>query len=954
MRFSNRVLKICITFLLLVTTIFAQDRVVTLPGTIQGVLGGKDWDPAGEITKMTLVTENKYEFTGIFPKGNYAYKVAVDGTWAENYGVAGESGGKDIKLVIPSDNTKVKITFDYATKTITDTINGISQKITEVPKLIVKEGEGLQIRIPGNIQKFLGGKEWDPGADDTLMTYIGNDTYEFSTVLPKGNYEFKIAIGGDWSENYGEKGQKDGSNIPFTVPSDNTDVKFIFNYKTKEIKQEIAMEGFNIIPILTNKFEEKGDNKPVNITNELELGILSKDIKMKSKFNYNFDYDKESDKKFVDTDYNFGIKNFKIAELAVDYTYKGYTAGAMVNTSNFKNSNDYFGVLETSQENSKRKYSTIQIKEIAKNNYGLRLATDKFARVSIEAAKYIKDIYETPTTEKSLALVNIEKDMFNNKLTLGTSNVFYQVSHDGNNEDLLINGTLYGKLDLTKKLQVKGEVGYIPTGSILETKAKTGTFKQTNGKWKFVFDPTESKATKKTTSGTIGEVHLVGEMNSWNAADKTYALQPQGDGTWAAEFSVADEKSYKFIYDSDSWNGNESPDNLFVKETVVKGEGLNHGLNLYMAELNYKLWDKGNLQAGTKVMNKKLYIPFAKDDLMYNNATGSAEYYLNADYKITKSLKVYLEELYKTEENKDNMLSKKTKIGFDITNIPMIEYIKLSYEQDPYTIQDPAFNLTDRKDAFRHNIKDGFLEIKLNKLPVVKYLKLNTTQRFESETQQYFLETELKDYSKHVAYVKGNLTYAADKVHYNYQDDKALQYWTEIKLQNLPLVSYVTASYETDDNGDKGIVEQRYYYNKDDNDWLEKIKLETKFEAKSSTKWDGLTASYEKRRLESQKTDYVPSDLTKDEQYYVASERTFISWYSILTLSTGYNFPLDIKTKLTYKYDLAHKGFAEFENDGIKVEIEKKIGKTTINASYNTKDSDNGKNYAKVMFKTVF
>lgn len=954
MKFSKGISKIFIVFLLLTVSLFSQERLVVLPGTIQGALGGKDWDPTDQVTKMLQIGEDQYEFTGIFPKGNYAYKVALDGTWSENYGVAGEPGGKDIKLVVPADNTKIKFTFDYKTKTITDTINGVSQVIVEATKPKVNEGEALEVRIPGTLQSVLGGKDWDPAGDNTLMTYVGNDIYEFSTVLPKGNYEFKIAIGGDWSENYGEKGQKDGSNIPFTVPADNTNVKFTFNYKTKEVKQDIAMEGFNIIPIITNKFEEKGNNKPVNITNELELGILSNNIKMKSKFNYNFDYDKETDKKFVDTDYNFGIKNLKIAELAVDYTYNNYTAGAMVNTSNFKNSNDYFGVLETSQENSKRKYGTIQIKEIAKNNYGLRFATDNFANISIEAAKYVKDIYEPSSTEKTLALINIEKNMFDNKLTLGSSNVFYQVSHDGNNEDLLINGTLYGKLDVTKNLQIKGEIGYIPTGSILETKANTGTFKQSNGKWKFVFDPTESKATKKTTSGVISEVHLVGEMNSWNAADKTYALQPQGDGTWAAEFTVADEKKFKFIYDSDSWNGNESPDDMYVRETPVKGEGLDHGINLYMAEVNYKLWNKGNLQFGTKVMNKGLYMPFAKDDLMYNNATGSSEYYLNTDYKITKNLKFFLEELYKTEENTDNMLSKKTKVGFDITNIPMVEYVKLSYEQDPYTMQDPSYNLTDRKDAFRTNIKDGFIEFKLNRLPIVKYLKINTTQRFESDAKQYYLETELKDYSKYVAYVKGNLTFADDKVHYSYQDNQALQYWAEIKLQNLPIVSYVTASYEIDDNGDKGIVEQRYYYNKDDNDWLEKIKLETKFEAKSLTKWDGLTASYETRRLESQKTNYVPSDLTKDEQYYVADERTFINWYSIITLSTGYNLPLDIKTKLTYKYDLAHKGYSEFEDDGIKVELEKKIGKTTISASYNTKDSDNGKNYAKVMFKTVF
>lgn len=958
MKLRSKALKFCFSFLLIATALFSQTRVVTLPGSIQGALGGADWDVAGEITKMTSTDDNSYTFTGVFPKGDYEYKVAVGGTWDENYGIGGEAGGKNIKLSVPADNSKVTFTFNYTTKTITDSINGEVKKVAEVPKPVIKEGEGLKVTLPGTIQSALGGKDWETDGKTTVMKYMGDDIYELHVVLPKGNYDYKVAIGGDWSENYGVKGQKDGSNITFIVPKDNSEVTFIFNYKTKESRQEFEIEGFNYIPILTNKFEQKGEDKPITVTNEFELGILSKNLNMKSKFSYNFDYDKDSDKQFTSKGNELALKNAKIEELAVDYTFKGFTTGLMVNTSNFKNSNDYFGVLETSQENSKRKYGTIQIKEIADNNYGARFVTNKFAKISIEAAKYIPDLYEDAATEKSLALINIEKEMLNKKLLLGTSNVFYQVAHDGVNEDLLINGTVYGKFNVTKKLQVKGEVGYIPTGSILETKVRTGTFKQANGNWKFVFDPTEKKATKNTTIKPIGEVHLVGEMTTWNAADKSYPLVKQADGTWVAEFAVPDDNRYKFIYDADTWNGNESTDDLYVKETVTKGEGLNHGINLYMAEINYNLWDKGNFQVGTKVMDKGLYMPFAKDDLMYNNTTGSAEYYLNADFKVTKNAKLYLEQLYKTEENKDNMLSEKTKVGFDIANIPMMEYVKGYYEQDPYTMQNPDYNATDRKDAFRTDVKDAFLEAKLNKLPLVKFLKLNTTQRFESETSQYYAETELKTYGKLVEYIKGNMTYALDKVHYNSQDDKAFQYWGEIKLHNLPLVknfiSYVKASYESDNNGDKGIVENRYYNNKDDNDWIKKFNIETKLQVTELKKWDGLTVKYEMRQIEASKTKDTPSDLTKDGQYYVAAARTFVDWYSILDLSTEFKIPFGIKTKVTYKYDLTHEKRSEFENDGIRVELEKKIGLTTINASYNTKDTDNGRDYTKVVFKTVF
>lgn len=142
------------------------------------------------------------------------------------------------------------------------------------------------------------------------------------------------------------------------------------------------------------------------------------------------------------------------------------------------------------------------------------------------------------------------------------------------------------------------------------------------------------------------------------------------------------------------------------------------------------------------------------------------------------------------------------------------------------------------------------------------------------------------------------------------------------------------------------------------NDWLKKFKVETKLAHESLTKWDGLTIGYETRKIEEDRTkDKTPADFAKDEQYYVASARTFVDWYSILSLSTGYTFPKEIKAKITYKYDLVHENRSEYENEGFKVELEKKFGKTTLSASYNSKqDADDIKcnDYTKVQFRTVF
>lgn len=821
-------------------------------------------------------------------------------------------------------------------------------------------GERLVV-LPGTIQGALGGKDWDPAGSITKMNQVGDDLYEFSAEFPKGNFEYKVAIDGAWTENYGKDGTKDGGNISITVPQDKSTVKFSFNYKTKEIKHEVKIEGFNLIPIITNKVEQKGKNAKYAVTNEFELGVLSQNLDMKSKFSYNFDYDKNNKaNKFTNLGDDADIKNLKIEELTADYKTKVGTAGVMINKTNIKASTEYLGILEVNKETDDRE-STKNISDIASNNIGFKLSTDKFVKLDAAISKYVADIYSSENkTEKTLATINAEKSLLKNKLTLGTSNLFYQVTHDDVDEDLLINATVYGKMDLTKNLNVKAELAYLSTGSILETKGNTGTFKQPDGKWKFVFDATEAKATKVTTSNPISEVHLVGAFQSWNPADKTYALTKQADGTWVGYFNVPDGNEYKFMYDSSSWSTTESPNNLKVEETIQKADGLENGLNGYFAEANYSFGNKnkGNVKLGTKFLAENVYLPFANDDLLYREnysnvkrENGLVDYWLNADYQLTKNNKLIAKQFIRNTDKDDMKVNNETILTLENKGIKGTEYIKATFAND-----------TVAKDFYFGN-KDYqvlSLETKLDKLPLVKYAKLSTDQRLGSDTSKYYLETELKDTLYFINYVKGNITYAQDETNYGFQGGDALQYWTEIKLTDIPViysfVPYITVSYESDDNGNDGIVERKAYYNKDDNDndWLKKFKVETKLSHESLTKWDGLTVAYETRKIEEGKTNYTPSDLTKDEQYYVASARTFIDWYSLLSLSTGYTFPKEIKGKVTYKYDLAHEAVSDYENDGLKVELEKKIGKTTINASYNSKDSDEGKNYTKVVVKTVF
>ncbi len=51
----------------------------------------------------------------------------------------------------------------------------------------------------------------------------------------------------------------------------------------------------------------------------------------------------------------------------------------------------------------------------------------------------------------------------------------------------------------------------------------------------------------------VHEVHLVGEMNEWNPADKSYSLKKNDDGKWVGDFPLEKGLEYKYMYDSDNW-----------------------------------------------------------------------------------------------------------------------------------------------------------------------------------------------------------------------------------------------------------------------------------------------------------------------------------------------------------------------------------------------------------------
>jgi pullulanase-type alpha-1,6-glucosidase len=95
--------------------------VVVLVGSLQSERGCPgDWQPDCLQTRLESVTGSPNLFRATFdvPAGSYDYKVALNGTWDENYGAGGAANGANIPITAPGG--PITFTYDHATHVISD------------------------------------------------------------------------------------------------------------------------------------------------------------------------------------------------------------------------------------------------------------------------------------------------------------------------------------------------------------------------------------------------------------------------------------------------------------------------------------------------------------------------------------------------------------------------------------------------------------------------------------------------------------------------------------------------------------------------------------------------------------------------------------------------------------------------------------------------------------------
>jgi hypothetical protein len=104
---------------------------------------------------------------------------------------------------------------------------------------LIKGALAGMVNIPGSFQDQVGcGAAWDPACEATALEEGDDGLFSITLDIPAGEWEFKVALDGDWSVNYGSDGALDGPNYALSLASDST-VTFTYDPETNLVEVEI-------------------------------------------------------------------------------------------------------------------------------------------------------------------------------------------------------------------------------------------------------------------------------------------------------------------------------------------------------------------------------------------------------------------------------------------------------------------------------------------------------------------------------------------------------------------------------------------------------------------------------------------------------------------------------------------------------------------------------------------
>jgi arabinogalactan oligomer / maltooligosaccharide transport system substrate-binding protein len=95
------------------------------------------------------------------------------------------------------------------------------------------------VNLPGSYQDEAGcGADWDPACQATALEEGEDGMFTLTADIPAGDYEYKVALDGAWTVNYGSDGALDGPNYTLSLSTDST-VTFVYDPETNLVETTI-------------------------------------------------------------------------------------------------------------------------------------------------------------------------------------------------------------------------------------------------------------------------------------------------------------------------------------------------------------------------------------------------------------------------------------------------------------------------------------------------------------------------------------------------------------------------------------------------------------------------------------------------------------------------------------------------------------------------------------------
>jgi maltose/maltodextrin transport system substrate-binding protein/arabinogalactan oligomer/maltooligosaccharide transport system substrate-binding protein len=114
-----------------------------------------------------------------------------------------------------------------------DAESALADAGAKIRALIANPLTGM-VNVPGSYQAAAGCPgDWQPECAVTAMTKGEDGKYHSGPFnLKAGDYDFKVALDGSWTTNYGSDGKQDGPNYKVTLTADGT-LEFVYDPETK-------------------------------------------------------------------------------------------------------------------------------------------------------------------------------------------------------------------------------------------------------------------------------------------------------------------------------------------------------------------------------------------------------------------------------------------------------------------------------------------------------------------------------------------------------------------------------------------------------------------------------------------------------------------------------------------------------------------------------------------------